>query len=132
MGIAFASSPERPTLTKLLSSMAGKPFKVGRFAHTLRVRLMREHLGVDVDSMYEEDLMATKSQKSQYNQEAWDPDHEEGSRSNVTRVKEKGSTLGIKGAVVEGGFLRECGLFRDGADISLTRSRRCSGRHHSH
>ena len=38
--------------------MAGRPFKVGRFAHTLRVRLMREHLGVDVDSLYEEDLMA--------------------------------------------------------------------------
>jgi phospholipase D1/2 len=29
--------------------MAGEPYKVGRFAHTLRVRLMREHLGVDVD-----------------------------------------------------------------------------------
>lgn len=38
------------------SVMAGRPFKVGRFAHTLRVRLMREHLGVDVDGMYEEDV----------------------------------------------------------------------------
>ena len=31
------------------STMAGRPYKVGRFAHTLRVRLMREHLGVDTD-----------------------------------------------------------------------------------
>ncbi|TFK73598.1 phospholipase D [Pluteus cervinus] len=37
-------------------TMAGKPFKVGRFAHTLRVRLMREHLGVDVDAMEEETM----------------------------------------------------------------------------
>ena len=29
------------------STMANRPFKVGRFAHTLRVRLMREHVGVD-------------------------------------------------------------------------------------
>ncbi|KAN0063012.1 Phospholipase D1 [Thecaphora frezii] len=33
------------------STMAGKPYKVGRFAHTLRVHLMREHLGVDVDEL---------------------------------------------------------------------------------
>lgn len=33
------------------SYMAGKPYKVGRFAHTLRMRLMREHLGVDVDEL---------------------------------------------------------------------------------
>ncbi|MBW0478538.1 hypothetical protein O181_018253 [Austropuccinia psidii MF-1] len=31
--------------------MAGKPYKVGRFAHTMRVRLMREHLGIDVDAL---------------------------------------------------------------------------------
>ena len=37
--------------------MGGRPFKVGRFAHTLRIRLMREHVGVDVDAMYNEDLM---------------------------------------------------------------------------
>ncbi|ODV64295.1 phospholipase D ASCRUDRAFT_73949 [Ascoidea rubescens DSM 1968] len=29
--------------------MAGKPYIGGRFAHSLRVRLMREHLGIDVD-----------------------------------------------------------------------------------
>lgn len=33
------------------SSMAGRPYKVGRFPHTLRVRLMREHVGLDVDQI---------------------------------------------------------------------------------
>lgn len=31
------------------STMDGKHYKVGHFAHSLRMRLMREHLGVDVD-----------------------------------------------------------------------------------
>ncbi|KAF8630837.1 hypothetical protein AX17_005196 [Amanita inopinata Kibby_2008] len=35
-------------------TMGGRPFQVGRFAHTLRVRLMREHLGIDVDALDEE------------------------------------------------------------------------------
>ncbi|KAK9450986.1 uncharacterized protein V1518DRAFT_371319 [Limtongia smithiae] len=35
------------------SLMGGKPYLVGRFAHTLRVRLMREHLGIDVDGLDE-------------------------------------------------------------------------------
>ena len=33
------------------STMAGVEYKVGRFAHTLRIRLMREHIGVDVDAL---------------------------------------------------------------------------------
>ncbi|KAG0127512.1 hypothetical protein HOY82DRAFT_490412 [Tuber indicum] len=33
----------------IMSSMAGKPFRVGKFPHTLRLRLMREHLGIDVE-----------------------------------------------------------------------------------
>jgi len=42
--------------------MGGEPFKVGRFAHTLRVRLMREHLGVDVDALYDEDIQHAQEQ----------------------------------------------------------------------
>lgn len=38
----------------LWSSMNGKPYRVARFAHTLRMRLMREHLGLDVDQIMEE------------------------------------------------------------------------------
>lgn len=69
--------------------MAGKPFKVGRFAHTLRVRLMREHIGVDVDAMSEPDLMANAPVKPDYEQDAWDPDAEQqhGQEDGVTRVK---------------------------------------------
>ena len=37
------------------STMAGMPYKVGRFAHRLRVQLMREHLGVDVDGLEAEE-----------------------------------------------------------------------------
>ncbi|KAF9777640.1 phospholipase D [Thelephora terrestris] len=81
-------------------TMAGKPFKVGRFAHTLRVRLMREHLGVDVDGMYEEDLMAAEPQKPHYDQQVWDPDQEETDKSGVTHVKPKKSTSGVGSAAV--------------------------------
>ncbi|KAK9246810.1 hypothetical protein V1506DRAFT_533817 [Lipomyces tetrasporus] len=35
------------------STMGGEPYMVGRFPHTLRVRLMREHLGIDVDALEE-------------------------------------------------------------------------------
>ncbi|KAI0040774.1 phospholipase D, partial [Auriscalpium vulgare] len=58
-------------------TMAGKPYKVGRFAHSLRVRLMREHIGVDVDALDEEDLMANDATKPDYEQEEWDPDAEQ-------------------------------------------------------
>lgn len=33
------------------SVMGDAPYKVGRFPHTLRMRLMREHLGLDVDAI---------------------------------------------------------------------------------
>ncbi|KAF9454771.1 phospholipase D [Macrolepiota fuliginosa MF-IS2] len=62
-------------------TMAGQPFKVGRFAHTLRVRLMREHLGVDVDALDEEDLMAGEpthmEQEQQYRQNGGIMEHDQ-------------------------------------------------------
>lgn len=69
--------------------MAGKPFKVGRFAHTLRVRLMREHLGIDVDNLEEDDLMANDPVKPEHAEEAWDPDSEQayGQEKGVTHIK---------------------------------------------
>ncbi|KAF9077535.1 hypothetical protein BDP27DRAFT_1311216 [Rhodocollybia butyracea] len=69
-------------------TMAGKPFKVGRFAHTLRKRLMREHIGVDVDAIYEEDLMANDPVKPEHNQEVWDPESEQqyGKEEGVTKL----------------------------------------------
>jgi phospholipase D1/2 len=48
------------------SKMNGQPYLVGRFPHTLRVRLMREHLGLDVDKIMEDaQLMETELQKSE-------------------------------------------------------------------
>ncbi|RDB18070.1 Phospholipase D1 [Hypsizygus marmoreus] len=70
-------------------TMAGQPFKVGRFAHTLRVRLMREHLGVDVDALSEEDLMANAPVQPEFAESTWDPDTEQvyGQEEGVTRIK---------------------------------------------
>jgi phospholipase D1/2 len=48
------------------SEMAGKPYRVGRFAHTLRMRLMREHLGLDVDCITEEDRGADFSAATEF------------------------------------------------------------------
>lgn len=48
--------------TELLDSyMGGQPYKVGKFPHTLRMRLMREHLGVDVDCISEEEMASQMS-----------------------------------------------------------------------
>lgn len=69
--------------------MAGKSFKVGRFAHTLRMRLMREHLGIDVDALDEEDIMAHDPVKQEDEQDVWDPDQEQeyGEDGGVTYIK---------------------------------------------
>jgi phospholipase D1/2 len=77
--------------------MAGKPFKVGRFAHTLRVRLMREHLGVDVDAMYQEDLMANEPKMREDEIKTWDPDNEQKMREEgVSKVKQPSATGNIE------------------------------------
>ncbi|KAI0443088.1 phospholipase D [Xylaria telfairii] len=61
------------------STMGGEPYRVGRFAHTLRMRLMREHLGLDVDAITEEDRGADSSAASQFEAEMdqmYDDDYE--------------------------------------------------------
>lgn len=48
--------------TEVLDSfMAGQPYKVGKFPHTLRMRLMREHLGIDTDAIGEEEWASQMS-----------------------------------------------------------------------
>ena len=37
------------------TKMDGEPHKASRFAHSLRMRLMREHLGIDVDNLAEDE-----------------------------------------------------------------------------
>ncbi|KAF2006009.1 phospholipase D [Amniculicola lignicola CBS 123094] len=49
------------------SYMAGEPYKVGKFPHTLRMRLMREHLGVDVDGIHEDEWPSDGSEADSAN-----------------------------------------------------------------
>ena len=52
---------------------------MGRFAHTLRVRLMREHLGIDVDNLDQaaQSPVSKEPHVSKEEQKPWDPDHEQ-------------------------------------------------------
>ncbi|EGG05908.1 uncharacterized protein MELLADRAFT_48625 [Melampsora larici-populina 98AG31] len=61
------------------STMAGKPYKVSRFAHTMRIRLMREHLGVDVDALEAEEanMELMEHQNQVHEERMWDPDQEQ-------------------------------------------------------
>lgn len=45
------------------SMMAGRPYMVGEFPHSLRKRLMREHLGLDVDEIYRRDQLAKEREQ---------------------------------------------------------------------
>ena len=74
--MVFAATSDRP-LTRSFRNMAGKPFKVGRFAHSLRVRLMREHIGIDVDALDDEGMRAHGSAEAEHGKEIWDPDAEQ-------------------------------------------------------
>lgn len=97
MSISVATVPSLTLILLSLSQMAGKPFKVGRFAHTLRIRLMREHLGVDVDAMYQEDLLANQPKIPEEEVKKWDPDNEQKLREEgVSRVKQPGPTGNIE------------------------------------
>lgn len=71
--------------------MAGEPFKVGRFAHTLRVRLMREHLGIDVDSLDEDDLMTNDPVQPEHMDNKWNPEaeHTYGRDEDVAHIRRR-------------------------------------------
>ncbi|KAI8624813.1 phospholipase D [Xylariaceae sp. FL1651] len=51
------------------SEMGGERYQVGRFAHTLRMRLMREHLGLDVDAITEQERQAEISAEAEFEAE---------------------------------------------------------------
>lgn len=68
--------------------MDGKPFKVGRFAHSLRVRLMREHIGIDVDALDDEDIRVHDTGEGGHVANIWDPDTEQQrGRGSVTEKR---------------------------------------------
>lgn len=66
------------------SMMGGQQYQVGHFAHTLRIRLMREHLGVDIDQLSIVDAEASKLDYVEY---------EDGSRRLTRRVEKDGEPL---------------------------------------
>ena len=58
---------------------------------------MREHLGVDVDAMYQEDLMANEPKMREDVVKTWDPDNEQKMREEgVSKVKQHGPVGNIE------------------------------------
>lgn len=75
---------------------------------------MREHLGVDVDAIYEEDLMANEPEKAEHEQEVWDPESQQqhGKEEGVTKLS-KSSQRTPAGTMIRDGVdaLRQGELF---------------------
>ncbi|KAI1358289.1 phospholipase D [Xylaria arbuscula] len=72
------------------STMAGEPYRVGRFAHTLRMRLMREHLGLDVDAITEEDRGTDLNAEAEFETEMnqmYDDDYQHLHAENSSRAQ---------------------------------------------
>lgn len=68
----------------ITSTMNGNTYLVGRFPHTLRMRLMREHIGIDVDELLEHDFATEEElRKIQVNEEGARP-----ARTGVPRDSE--------------------------------------------
>lgn len=65
------------------STMNSEPYLVGRFPHTLRMHLMREHLGVDVDEVAENERQ--DEEKSQVDQ--WERDMDAFHGEETSRVE---------------------------------------------
>lgn len=86
------------------STMGGQSYQVGRFAHTMRIRLMREHLGVDVDELEMEDedmvLLDRKPEVPQEMKDAWDPGKEQ-QEAGIEDVEKAGKPLEWASRAVE-------------------------------
>ncbi|BFZ54499.1 Phospholipase D1 [Savitreella phatthalungensis] len=77
------------------STMGGVPFRVGRFAHTLRMRLMREHLGVNVDELEQQEFNMDGLVKAiKYDKDAkpWNPEQCRGQGIGGSSPKDKAIT----------------------------------------
>ncbi|KAJ9156459.1 Phospholipase [Pleurostoma richardsiae] len=85
------------------STMGGEPYRVGRFAHTLRLRLMREHLGLDVDEILEEERQTDLDRGNNFEAEmnhiygdASDEEHERTGESSRRPQQEASSDKDIR------------------------------------
>jgi len=114
------------TDTRMIPSyMGGEPYEVGEFAHTLRKRLMREHLGVDVDAVYRKEQAARQreeqdSEMARIYRETNEPQEDYFSIPNTTseplthRNVEAKSTSGLSSGLA--------GTTRVGSTVSLDHS----------
>lgn len=73
------------------STMNGRPYTVSKFAHTLRLRLMREHLGVAVDFL---DLVERKFEK--FEKFAKTPDGLKAETSNLTKLSNRSLSAAVE------------------------------------
>ncbi|KAJ5726457.1 uncharacterized protein N7483_007814 [Penicillium malachiteum] len=73
----------------ITSTMNGKPYLVGRFPHTLRMRLMREHLGIDVDELMEHDFDTEEELRKIQDVEEGTPADERQQRESEASVIER-------------------------------------------
>lgn len=99
------------------STMGGEPFKVGRFAHTLRVRLMKEHLGLDVDELEKDAaiLQDVRPEKMLDEDDHWDPDNEQSRLdADETSGKTKVHARNLFGNFTDS-FKEAAGPMKDGA-----------------
>ncbi|KAL2198201.1 hypothetical protein P885DRAFT_34325 [Corynascus similis CBS 632.67] len=78
------------------STMAGRPYQVGRFAHTLRLRLMREHLGLDVDEILEEERQADLDREEQFEAEMDELYNEESDSSPMEESSKRRRTFSVE------------------------------------
>jgi phospholipase D1/2 len=62
----------------IASRMAGADYPVARFAHGLRVRLMREHLGLDTDELRDEELESAQVEQEMETTNAKSKGHNHG------------------------------------------------------
>ncbi|KAJ5219811.1 hypothetical protein N7468_009015 [Penicillium chermesinum] len=74
----------------ITSTMDGKPYVVGRFPHTLRMRLMREHLGIDVDELLEHDFATEEElRKIQDDEDGTHPTGGQGRRNSQSSMMDR-------------------------------------------
>ncbi|KAI1331758.1 phospholipase D [Xylariaceae sp. FL0255] len=85
------------------STMGGEPYQVGKFAHTLRMRLMREHLGLDVDEITEQERIADMNAELEFeeNMDEIYGDEEDGPAAESSAQAE--SRMRLSRASISGG-----------------------------
>ncbi|QIW95210.1 hypothetical protein AMS68_000728 [Peltaster fructicola] len=89
------------------STMAGEPYMVGDFPHTLRMRLMREHIGIDVDALYRKERMEQERHEQDaemariYRDDSTTPENDKSHPSPLSALDRQESAARIEDARVK-------------------------------